>query len=117
MKKTYSVIYWASRVLGIGLILFISVFALDVFDESHGFWNTMLALLIHLIPSYILIIVFIVACKWKLAGTILYFALGLLYIIIARGNSPLLVYFIISGPLFLTGILFFILARVKLPEV
>jgi hypothetical protein len=45
-------IYWLPRVSAILFILFISVFALDVFTEP----NWALALFMHLIPSFILII-------------------------------------------------------------
>ena len=51
MKK---LLYWAPRALSIAFILFLSLFALDVFSEGYGFWQTLLALAIHLIPSMVL---------------------------------------------------------------
>ena len=45
------VLYWAPRILSIIFAGFISLFALDVFNEGHSFWETLLALAVHLIPT------------------------------------------------------------------
>ena len=103
----HKALYWAPRVLGILAAAFVSIFALDVFGEGHSFWQTLLALAIHLIPTYILIIIVIIAWKWELAGGIIYIILGLFYIaIFSRRGFPIVTYVSISGPLFLAGILF-----------
>ena len=39
------------------------MFALDVFDGRHSFWETILALLMHLIPVFVLILVLVIA--WR----------------------------------------------------
>ena len=56
-------LFWAPRVLSVALIVFLSLFALDVFGEVQGFWNTVLALAIHLIPTLVLSVVLILA--WR----------------------------------------------------
>ena len=102
----HKALYWAPRVLAILAAAFISMFAMDVFSEGYSFWETLLALAIHLVPTYILIIVIIIAWKWELIGGIIFIILGLAYIIMAWGRFHISAYVVISGPLFLTGILF-----------
>lgn len=98
-------LYWLPRALGIAFILFISLFALDVFSAEEPLSYQMLAFLIHMIPSFILIAILLVAWKWQLIGGILYIIAGLIYLIFT-GGMPLMVYTVICGPVFLIGILF-----------
>jgi hypothetical protein len=74
------IVYWTPRVLSIALIGFLSLFALDVFNEGNSFWQTGLALGIHLIPSFVLIGVLVLAWKWEWIGAVAFAAAGLLYI-------------------------------------
>jgi hypothetical protein len=66
-------------VLSIAFILFISLFALDVFEQERWF----LALVMHLIPSYILIIITIVSWKKELIGGILWLVTGIFFLIMS----------------------------------
>ena len=101
------VLFWAPRILGILFAISISLFALDVFGEGYSFGETVLALGMHLIPTAILLVVLILAWRWEWIGGILFPGLGILYLVTAGGlfNWSALV---ISGPLFLVGILFLI---------
>ena len=74
-------LFWAPRVLSIALIAFLSLFALDVFGEVQGFRNTVLALAIHLIPTFVLSVVLILAWRWEWIGATLYAAAGVFYIV------------------------------------
>jgi hypothetical protein len=104
----HQLLYWAPRALCIVFALFISLFALDVFDEGKGFLATFLALLMHLIPTFLLL--FVLAISWRrewIAG-ILFPLLGILYVVWAWSKpfgvwSTLL---LMAGPLVLTGALF-----------
>ena len=53
---------------------------MDVFDEHLGLWRTVVALAMHLIPSFVLVVGLILAWRWEWVGTALYGAAGLLYI-------------------------------------
>jgi glucose-6-phosphate-specific signal transduction histidine kinase len=97
---------WTPRILCLLFAGFISVFALDVFEENRGFWNTMLALLMHLIPTGILLLILALSWRWEWIGGLLCCALGAFYIIAFRGRFHWSVYAIIAGPLFLVGVLF-----------
>jgi len=105
------ILFWAPRGLSIAFIGFLSLFALDVFGEGHGFWNTLLALVMHLIPSFVLIGVLILAWRWEWIGAVLYAAAGLLYIsMVGTGSRPIATKvawsLTIAGPAFAIAALF-----------
>jgi hypothetical protein len=75
------ILFWAPRALSIVFIAFLSLFALDVFGEGAGFWDTLIALLRHLIPSFVLIVVLIFAWRWEWIGAVLCACAGLLYLL------------------------------------
>lgn len=81
MKKATEFLHWAPRVLCILAILFVSMFALDSFDPKLTIWQQIGGFLIHLVPTYILAILLIVAWKWELIG-------GIVFALIALGLSP-----------------------------
>ena len=105
-RKMKRVLFWTPRILGTIFAMFISLFALDVFGEGFGFWKTILSLLIHLVPVYIVIIVLVLAWRWEWIGAILFNALAVFYIFFALGKFHWSAFLAISGPLFLVGILF-----------
>jgi hypothetical protein len=86
--------------------VFISLFALDVFEENAGFWQTAGALVMHLIPTALIIVILAVSWRWEWVGAVLFCGLGAFYILWAWGKFPLSAYFAISGPLFVVGVLF-----------
>ena len=60
LKQT---MFWMPRVAGILFVLFLSLFALDIFEMQLGFWGTIVGLFMHLIPSILLAIALFIA--WK----------------------------------------------------
>jgi hypothetical protein len=80
------VLFWTPRALCILFAVFLSVFALDVFGEGLGFWETILALLIHLLPVYVAIIVLVIAWRCEWVGAVLFTALAVSYLVAARGQ-------------------------------
>src|SRR5436190_22304261 len=99
-------LFWAPRILGLLFVAFVSLFALDVFGENHGFWQTTVALLLHLIPTVVLFAVLAISWRWEWIGGVLFPALGLFYLVSFWGRFLWSVYVVIAGPLFLLGILF-----------
>jgi hypothetical protein len=77
MKTSLKVIHWLPRVICILAILFISMFAVDAFAPGLSIWKQLVDFIIHLIPSYILIALLIVAWKWEYIGGIVFTAIGL----------------------------------------
>jgi hypothetical protein len=106
---TKRLLYWTPRLLTIAFAIFISVFALDVFGERLPFWRMMLALLIHLVPTFVLIAILALAWRWPWIGGVGFTALGILYawfltVRFSRFHWDWLA--LIGGPAFLVGALF-----------
>lgn len=107
MKTVTSyILFWLPRILGILFALFISIFALDVFTAETSLLKIFIAFSMHMIPALIIILTLYISWKREWAGALLFTLLGIVYIVMARGKFPLIVYLIIAGPLFLIGILF-----------
>ena len=109
MKKPVKrVVFWMPRILCVLFAVFISLFALDVFGEGYGFWGTIVALLMHLVPTGLILIALVIAWRWEWIGAILFVALGVWYVIMAWGKFDWFTYLLIAGPLFLVGALFLV---------
>ena len=104
-------LHWTPRALAILFTIFLSTFALDVFGEGLGLWRTIGTLLLHLVPSFVVLLALIVAWRRGRAGAALFVGLALFYVGLTRGSFPFATYLVISGPLLMTGLLFFIDAR------
>lgn len=99
--------YWAPRILSLLFVLFLSLFSLDVFGEYTGL-TVILPLLIHLIPSFILLAGVIFAWKHDLVGAIIFIGFALIYILMVGFNRPWSWYAGISGPTAIVGFLYFL---------
>jgi hypothetical protein len=64
-------------------ILFVSLFAADAFDQGLTIWQQLGDFFMHLIPSFILLAILIVAFKWEKIG-------GIIFIVIGLGLSPVI---------------------------
>jgi len=106
-------LFWAPRVLCILVIAYLSLFALDAFQPGLGFWRSLAAFAIHLIPEAILALVLVLAWRWEWIGAALFGAVGLLYVYWAAGRPiPLSVklnwILAIAGPVLAVAALFLI---------
>jgi len=109
MKKPLpQILFWTPRILGILFAVFTSVFALDVLGEGYGFWETVLAFGMHLIPTGILLVILLLAWRWEWIGGILFPGFGILYVVTAWGRVHWSAYLVISGPLILDGVFFLV---------
>ncbi len=75
------ILLWLPRILCIVAILFVSMFALDAFEPGKPLLQQLGDFFIHLIPSFVLTIMLVIAWKWELTG-------GILFIITGLGLSP-----------------------------
>lgn len=102
------ILFWTPRVLAIIFILFISLFALDSFEGDQSVLEKLGAFLIHLIPTFVLILLLIISWRHEWIGALVFFLLGFAYILFAWGKFAFAAYVSISGPLFLVAILFWL---------
>lgn len=105
-KSNRGVLFWAPRILTILFALFMSVFALDVFAETKGFLQTLTALVLHLMPTFLVVVLLVLAWRWELVGVIAFAALAITYMVVMWGRFPWVTYATISGPLLLISVLF-----------
>jgi prolipoprotein diacylglyceryltransferase len=108
------------------MILFVSLFALDSFSAERTFWQNAAAFLIHLIPSFVLLAVLIIAWKWEKSGGIILTIAGLAWSIfvfqlnLRRTHSiaaSLMIILMLCIPFVLAGILFIISDSRKKKEI
>jgi hypothetical protein len=98
-------LFWTPRVLAILFAGFLGIFAADVFDETQGFWSTAVALLLHLVPSGLILLILVIAWRHEWLGGLFYLAISLLFFVTSSGDR--IAYAAISGPLALIALLFF----------
>ena len=117
MKRTGKILFWTPRLLSILFICFLVLFSLDVFEPGKSIEEILLGLLMHNIPSIILIFLLVIAWRKEIVGAVSYFGVGLLYIVFVTFrvvNSGLPWYIAITwsitiaGPAFIIGALFLI---------
>lgn len=117
MKTSVKILHWSPRIICILAILFISLFALDSFSPDLTIWQQIGAFLIHLIPSFLLLVLLIVAWKREFIG-------GIIFTLIGLGFSPfifvhnykmnqsvwmsLTIVLVITVPFIIAGILFIV---------
>ncbi len=110
-------LHWTPRIICILAILFVSIFALDAFGEGMTLWQQIKAFLMHLIPSFVLLIILIVAWKFELVGGIIFTLIGVIFspIIFIHNlnmNDSVWISFgiiiTITFPFIVTGVLFII---------
>lgn len=96
-------LYWSPRILAILFAIFVSLFAFDVFEEGRSFKEAMLALFMHLIPTYIIIIALILAWRWEWIGAVLFLGFIAFFVIVSKNFYVSLIFCI---PLVLIALLF-----------
>lgn len=115
MKRSTQILHWSPRILGVIAILFISLFALDAFDHGESLGQQLLAFLMHLIPSFILLAVLLIAWKWEKIGGIIFILIGLITSPLVFAHNyrmngsvwmSLLVISLITIPFIIVGLLF-----------
>lgn len=113
LLTTRNIIFWAPRLIGIVFILFLALFALDVFipGKSVDYYAT--ALVMHLIPNFVIAAVLLIAWwKEKIGGI----AFILLYIVSIFFYKAELIGLILFSPLIIIGTLFLLQSRTEVRE-
>ena len=122
MKNSKTLFHWLPRIICILAILFISMFAVDAFEPGHTLWQQLGAFIMHLIPSFILLGILILAWNKELIGGITFIIIGLvltpfIFNMNYKMNESIWmslgIILTITFPFILVGILFIISHRLK----
>ena len=100
--------FWTPRVICILFALFLVIFSFDVFEGAHGFWDIALGLLMHNLPTIGLFVTLYFTWRREWIAAIIFPAIGVAFDVAFWGKGPLLNYILLTGPLFLLGILFLV---------
>jgi len=106
MPAKNKMIYWAPRIMGLVFVLFLSLFALDIFGEYKGL-ESVLPFAVHLIPALVLLAAVIISWKRDLVGAVIFIGFAIFYVFSAGLGRPWSWYATIALPSMITGILFF----------
>ncbi|MBU0758678.1 MAG: hypothetical protein KKF44_11525 [Nanoarchaeota archaeon] len=98
--------YYTPRVLSVFYLLFISMFSFDVFGEGYAFWEMILGFFMHLLPSFVLLTITIIAWKKEKLGGILFIGLSIIFTVFFKTYMEIISFLLISFPLFFIGVLF-----------
>jgi hypothetical protein len=101
-------LFWTPRGLGLLFAGFLSLFALDVFSAGYSFWETAAALLIHLIPTVVLLVALALSWRWPWVGAIGFIGFAAWYLATFWERLPVSVYVVLAGLPFLLGLLFLV---------
>lgn len=104
-------LFWLPRSLSIIYILFLGLFALDIFIPNQSLSYYLIGLFMHLLPNFLLIALLAIAWKWEKIGGILFILLGLVFTIFFNTYTSIQTFLFISFPVFLIGALFLIHER------
>lgn len=109
-------LYWLPRCFAIGYIIFLSLFSLDVFTGTSPLSVVLMGFLIHLIPSYILLIALIVAWKKETVGGVFFLFLAVAFTLFFQTYTEVGYFILISIPIFFIGFSFlsdFFISKMK----
>jgi len=112
-KKISGYIVWPPRILSLLFIITIALLSLDVIRPGLSPRQILAGLLMHNIPTFVMIIVLIIAWKHEIVGALVFLLAGLSYIFMtARAKIDWSVALswnlTIAAPALLIGILFLI---------
>jgi hypothetical protein len=108
-KPLRNILFWTPRALGILIVVLLTLLSTDVFAEGYHFWQSILGFLIHMLPTFAVILVLALAWRWEWVGALGFIAFGVWYIAMAWDNQfDWVTYAILSGIPILIGILFLV---------
>jgi hypothetical protein len=109
-RKVGKFIYWTPRILSILFILFLALMSLDIFGNNYTFWETIIGLFMHNLPSLILLVILIISWKHEIVGGIAFILAGFLYIgfILKNIISTGFEWYMLSWTIQISGIAFLI---------
>lgn len=105
-------VFWSPRVLAILLAVFFSIFSLDVFGQNMTIWDTVLAFIMHNLPSLFILAVVYYSWRQEWIASVFFFALGIFFlyvlysVLVGYGKIQITSYILIASILFLLSFLY-----------
>jgi len=78
-RRLAGFIYWAPRVAGVVIILFVALFSLDVFSEGGNFWEMLGGFVMHSLPSIVMGVLMAFAWRRPVVGFIAFGLMALFF--------------------------------------
>ena len=103
---TIRLLFWAPRILCFAFAAFLAIFALDVFEMHLGAARTALALLMHLLPSLIVLAILFLVWNREWIGAVVFPMLAVAHYVSKRGQLDPVGYAAIELPLLVLAFLF-----------
>lgn len=97
---------WIPRLLTVAFVGFLALFAMDVFSEYDNLRDTLVALFMHLIPNFILLIALLIAWRYKIVGGVIFLILGVISVFAFGTYAHIITFLIVSLPAYIIGLLF-----------
>lgn len=109
-KPAHELLYWAPRALCIMFALFTSIFALDVFEGDRSVWEMAQALIMHLVPTFLIVILLVLSWRREWIGGYFFIVLAAVYVLMSWGKpfAKWWALLLMAGPLAVTGALFLV---------
>lgn len=104
--ETLSFFYWIPRILAIVFIVFLALFALDVFIPGKTLDYYFVALFMHLIPNFFLAGILLVAWRHEKIGGGLFLLIAIFFTLFFRTYMMFANFLMISLPVLVIGGLF-----------
>ena len=105
-RQVRRLVYWVPRIALLAFAAFVGLFALDVLGAGDGFRDTLLALVIHLVPTAVLLAAAGLAWRRPWVGAVCSIGWSAWYLAESWGRFPMSVYALLAGAPFLVGALF-----------
>jgi hypothetical protein len=101
-------LHWSPRILGIGVALFLGLFALDAFEPGRPLARALIDFAMHLSPAAVVIAIVALAWHRPWLGGVSFMVLATAYALTAGFRVGWRVDWIvaISGPLLIVGVLY-----------
>jgi hypothetical protein len=101
------ILHWAPRVAALLIILFVSLFSLDVFEMEASPLELLGAFIMHSLPSIFMILVLVVAWRRPVVGFVAFLIAGVFFLRFVIFGFDLGNFLLFSGPLLLISALFY----------
>ncbi len=112
----YCKLMWIPRIITTIFILFLSLLALDAFSDETSFSQQFLGFIIHLIPSFVLIIILVLSWKHPIGSGVAFIFIAIVFTLFFDTYENIFSFLTISlGPATIGG-LFVILGILRKKE-